>query len=332
MVENKLGRLERVGLRDAWSNEAGGFTPWLAEPENLRLLGETIGIDLELQAREREVGPFRADILCKDTATGDWVLIENQLEKTDHTHLGQLMTYAAGLKAVTIVWIAATFTDEHRAALDWLNEITEERFNFFGLEIELWRIGDSPVAPKFNVVSQRNEWSRTVTDATDRGELSETKLLQLEFWTAFRAYLLSSGSSLRAGKALPQHWIDVSLGRGGTKLSGVASTWDSATGKSCSGELRAEVVLFDRHAKDFFAALEGQRSIIDSEIGEQLHWHNPDNKRMCRIYVRRTADLYDRAQWPTYYQWLRERLETLHRVFSPRVRELSFHEADSDDA
>ncbi len=138
----EFGRLERVELRQVWPHEATAFTPWLAQPENLKLLGDKIGIDLELEAQEANVGPFRADILCKDTLTNQWVLIENQLERTDHTHLGQLLTYAAGLKAVTIVWIANRFTSEHRAALDWLNEITDSGFNFFGLEVELWRIGD----------------------------------------------------------------------------------------------------------------------------------------------------------------------------------------------
>ncbi|MBL8848734.1 MAG: hypothetical protein JNG89_03580, partial [Planctomycetaceae bacterium] len=146
MPSIKLAELQRVELREAWTNEATDFTPWLALETNIRLLSEAIGIDLEVEAQEKSVGPFSADILCKDRATSNWVLIENQLEKTDHTHLGQLMTYAAGLKAVTIVWIASRIRDEHRAALDWLNEITDGAFNFFGLEVELWRIADSPPA------------------------------------------------------------------------------------------------------------------------------------------------------------------------------------------
>ncbi|MDA3857468.1 MAG: DUF4268 domain-containing protein, partial [Roseovarius sp.] len=120
-----LGRLRRVELRNIWQSEAQDFTHWLAREDNLTLLGETLGIDLELEAVEQNVGPFRADILCKDTLSDRWVLVENQLERTDHTHLGQLMTYAAGLDAVTIVWIAARVADEHRAAMDWLNEITD---------------------------------------------------------------------------------------------------------------------------------------------------------------------------------------------------------------
>ena len=131
MTVHNLGRLQQIrDLKKYWEKEATDFTPWLAQEENLALLGDTIGIDLELEAQEKNVGPFRADILCKDTGNGQWVLIENQLEKTDHTHLGQLLTYAAGLNAVTIVWISARFTDEHRAAIDWLNEISNENNRF----------------------------------------------------------------------------------------------------------------------------------------------------------------------------------------------------------
>ena len=135
MNDELLGRLERVDLRTIWTSEPAEFTPWLAQAANLKVLADTLGIELELEAQEKVVGPFRADILCKDTSTDSWVLVENQLERTDHIHLGQLLTYAAGLQAVTIVWLAARFTDEHRATLDWLNSITDESFRFFGLEI-----------------------------------------------------------------------------------------------------------------------------------------------------------------------------------------------------
>src|SRR5215831_18862134 len=196
MTNKSLGRLERVELRDIWLSEASDFTPWLARKENLDILGETLGIDLELEAQERPVGPFRADILCKDIGTDRWVLIENQLERTDHVHLGQLLTYASGLEAVTIVWIAARFTEEHRSTLDWLNRITDESFRFFGLEVELWRIGTSPAAPKFNIVSKPNEWSHSVATAArviDEAELSETRQLQQRYWTTFNLKLDTIG-------------------------------------------------------------------------------------------------------------------------------------------
>jgi hypothetical protein len=187
-----LGRLERVDVRNIWSTEAGHFTPWLARDENSELLGDTIGMELEVEAQEKAVGPFRADILCKNSANDDWVLIENQLELTDHKHLGQLLTYAAGLDAVTIVWVAPNFTDEHRAALDWLNTITDERFNFFGLEVELWRIGTSQIAPKFNVVSKPNGWAKSIkTGAKDlqEGKLTETKQLHWNIGRPFERWL-----------------------------------------------------------------------------------------------------------------------------------------------
>ena len=159
-----LGRLSRVDVREVWPSEAVGFTPWLAQEGNLRLLAETINMQLVLEAREKHVGLFRADILARDVHTGHLVLIENQLERTDHGHLGQLLTYAAGLKAVSIVWVSTPFTDEYRAALDWLNEITNSGIAFYGLEMELWRIDDSAIAPKFNLVSKPNMFSKRVSE------------------------------------------------------------------------------------------------------------------------------------------------------------------------
>src|SRR5262249_15877329 len=155
--------------------------------ENIALLGQAIGLDLEVQSTEKGVGPYSADIFCKDVLTDHPVLIENQLERTDHTHLGQLLTYAAGLEALVIVWVSGSFTDEHLAVLDWLNGITDSRYNFFGLEIELWRIDDSPMAPKFNVVCQPNDWSKAVRQSAAAAASSPTNFqqLHLEFWTQF---------------------------------------------------------------------------------------------------------------------------------------------------
>ena len=160
---------------------------------------------------EKDVGPFRADILCKDTATGDWVLIENQIERTDHTHLGQLLTYAAGLKAVTVVWIAEQFNEQHRAASDWLNEITGEPFSFFGLEIELWRIAGSPIAPKFNAVCKVNDWKKPPPPPS--GDPTEIKLLQQEYWANLRSLLLERKSVVKPQKPLPQHWTNFGVGK-----------------------------------------------------------------------------------------------------------------------
>ncbi|MBZ5572230.1 MAG: DUF4268 domain-containing protein [Acidobacteriia bacterium] len=329
MKVNPLGRFIKVDLREVFASEASDFTPWLAQQENLTLLAETIGIELQLEAQEKDVGPFRADILCKDTSSDNWVLIENQVERTDHTHLGQLLTYAAGLQAVTIVWIAERFTDEHRATLDWLNEKTDEQINFFGLEIELWRIGDSPVAPKFNVVSQPNDWSRTVQAAArETGEITEHKQKQLRFWIAFRDYM-EKNSKIRCQKAYPQHWMNHSIGRTGFHLASIASMWNSATSTN-KPEIRVELTLTGDKAKQHFVALERQREQIEKACGVPLTWHNPTGKNMCRIYTRQDADFLREELWPQQQQWLRETLELFQRVFAPIIQNLDSEVAVSD--
>jgi hypothetical protein len=218
-----LGRLEPVDLRIVWDVESRDFTPWMAREENISLLGHAIGIELEVESTEKGVGPYRADILCKYTASSQWVLIENQLERTDHIHLGQLLTYAAGLEAATVVWVAWNFTEQHRAAVDWLNQITDTRFNFFGLEMELWRIGDSPVAPKFSVVSKPNDWSKVIRQTAEGGGggLSETQQLHLDFWTQFKEFMEERRSPLKVGNPSADHWKNISLGRSAFALSAI---------------------------------------------------------------------------------------------------------------
>ena len=320
MSTRVLGRLQKVDdLRAAWISESAGFTPWLAEPENLQLLGEAVGIDLEFEAQEKNVGPFRADILCKNTLDGAWVLIENQLERTDHTHLGQLLTYASGLETVTIIWIAKRFAEEHRATLDWLNEITNERFSFFGLEIELWKIGDSLTAPKFNVVSKPNDWTHAVQASAKKAEaVSEIKQIQLEFWTTFKKYMEET-SKIRCQKASPQSWMNHSIGRNGFWLISIASTWSSEA-QMYDPELRVEFFVED---KRYFALLEAQRAAIETEIGHPLTWHNLPGTKSCKIYLRKNSDFLDRSQWPRQHEWLRENLEKFYRIFAPRVKQLS---------
>ena len=329
MTSPNFGRLVRVSPRQAWQSEAGGFTPWLAEPENLALLGETIGIELELEAQEKSVGPFRADLLCRATATGDWVLIENQLERTDHTHLGQLITYAAGLRAVTIVWVANPFTEEHRAALDWMNDITDTRFNFFALEIELWKIGDSQPAPKFNVVSKPNDWSKTVGPGPTV-QLTEAQQLQLEFWTAFRGYASEHATSINPTKPLPQNWMNLAIGRMGFRLAAIASLWNSEKEHYDTNEVRAELQIYDRRSNDYFAVLEAEKDKIHEELGFDLKWYNPPNVVSKRIYVRRDADLQNRDTWEELQKWLTIQLDAMKRVFGSQIQRLEVGAESAD--
>ena len=321
MSNKLLGQLEKVNLREVWLSEAGNFTPWLAQEENLELLSKAIGIELELESQEKQVGPFRADILCKDVSNDSWVLIENQLEKTDHTHLGQLITYAAGLNAVTIVWIAERFIPDHRAALDWLNEHTDDNINFFGLEIELWRIGDSPIAPKFNIISQPNDWLRTVQKAASNVEVSEHKQLQQRFWAGFAEFMDQAGSFVKCTKPLPQHWMNISLGKSGFKLAAIVSTSNTITNNK-GPEIRAELVIFGNNAKADFAKVELKKTDVTAKLGFPLIWHNPPNKTMCRIFTRLDSNFLNENEWIEQFTWLREKLEIMHKVFSPLVRSL----------
>ena len=318
-MDTDLDKLEKVELREVWKSESSDFTPWLAQNKNLKLLGKAIGMeDLELTGQEQNIGPFRADIVCRDTADDGLVLIENQLEKTDHRHLGQLLTYAAGLDVVTIIWVSEEFIEEHRAALDWLNENTAETLNFFGLEIELWKIGNSLPAPKFNIASKPNNWTRTIRQ-TAKGEITEIKQLQLEYWTEFKIYVESQSKIIRPQKAAPQHWINTSIGRSDFHLVAIINTQKEiiASYLSISGS----------HAKAHFFLLKEDKENIEKEFEEQLTWRELPTKKESQVKISFSDNNpADRNQWPTQHKILCETLEKFHNVFYKRVKEL-----DADD-
>lgn len=335
MTQQSLGRLEKVNLRDVWSGEATEFTPWLAEKENLDLLGDTLSMVLELEAQEKDVGSYSADIFCKNTADDSWVVIENQLEKTDHSHLGQILTYAAGLSAVSIVWIAQKFTDEHRAALDWLNEISSENAQFFGLEIEVWRIGGSQPAPKFNIVAKPNNWTRSEKSRVQG--LTPNKELQLEFWLGFYEFLSDRKTPIRPSSPRPQNYMDIGLGRAGFQLSAIASLWDSAGGGYSSQELRAELVIKHNSADSFYGHLLSLKPEIEEEVGCKVTWHIPEEGvKVRKIYMQVSTDLWDKEARPEQYGWLALNLEKLRRVFEKYLQNFKDlpgnHVAQSDTA
>lgn len=316
--ESEMGRLERVELRNIWKSEAGDFTPWLANEDNIKLLGDAIGVDLEVEAQEKNVGPYRADILCKDTATGQWVLVENQLERTDHPHLGQLITYAAGLDTVTIVWISRQFTEGHRAALDWLNEKVAEDIRFFGVEIELWRIGSSPTAPKFNIVSKPNDWTKPSGELRSRfkTELTETRKLQLEYWQAFRKFMEGKGSSVRPTKPLPQHWQSFSIGRTGFNLYAVVNVK--------SGRIGVQLVIQGIDAKERYNTIADQREEIEKEAGEQLEWRELPDKKESQINSGwHECHPNDQKAWEKQHEWLFEKLQIFHKTFGERIKAIA---------
>jgi hypothetical protein len=310
-----LGTLEQVDVRAIWPNEATSFTPWLAG-DGFALLADTLGIEMELLGTEQQVSEFKADIVARRTDTPDEhiVLIENQLERTDHGHLGQLLTYAAGKQAATIVWVAREFTEAHRAALDWLNSITAEHFEFYGLEIEAWRIGASPAAPKFNMVVRPNDWSRTAR-VVSPGTFSDLKMLQQEYWEALRQRLIARKSPVKPQKALPQHWTNFALGRSGI--------WMSAAQNSREKWIWATVDMNGPPDKLWFHHLLAQRDAIEAEFGGPLEWDELPGRKSSRIAVyRRNTDSTNQADWPAQHEWLIDQLERLQRVIGKRVRDL----------
>src|SRR3989442_6414464 len=226
-MDKQLGALTPVDLRNLWSNEAADFTPWLAKEANISQLGEAMGLELEVERTEVPVGPYYADILARDSS-GSYVVIENQLGKTDHDHLGKALTYAAVLGADTVLWIAPDFTDEHRKALDWLNDSTED-IAFFGVQVELWSIDNSRPAVKFRVVSRPADIVRQAS-LSKSGELTELRKTQLDWWTAFRDLIAERKLLTSPRSARPQYWYDVPLGRAGLHLSLIASPSDGRLG------------------------------------------------------------------------------------------------------
>ena len=311
-----IGRLTKIEIRELWKGEATDFTPWLATEENIAFLGETIGIELEVQEEEKNVGVFRADILCKDTLTDKFVLIENQLERTDHNHLGQLMTYAAGLDAVTIIWIAKTFSDEHRAALDWLNNITGETVNFFGIEIEVYKIGDSLPAPMFQMVAKPNNWSKSVrSSAKASTELTPTKQLNLEYWEAMRKYFETTGTFLRFQTPQPQHWMNFSVGRSNFHFSTIVSVRDHF--------IRIDLYISGNNAKDQFFKLKNQ---CEDEAGKifngGLNWNELPEAKVSIVELRKSANTSKRSEWQEQHEWFRENLEKMDKFFRPKIKAL----------
>jgi len=319
-MKNRLDRLKKISLKEIWDNEAQDFTPWLAEEKNLELLSETIRTPLELEAQEKDVGPFRADILCKNTEDDSWVLIENQIDKTDHKHLGQLLTYASGLQAVTIVWIASKFTEEHRAALDWLNKITDDDFRFFGLEIELWTIGNSPAAPKFNIVSKPNNWSKTISQAAkniSEGIESETKAMQYRYWQGLIDYLENNGSKLRTQDPRPRHWQTFAVGRSHFYIDATVNTRDSRLGIGLK-------IADKNHAKNFYNLLVLDKEEIEAEMQEKLEWRElPDNTKSEIILFKNNVNLSDDKDWNAQYGWFKTNIEKFDKVFRKRIKKLN---------
>lgn len=306
MSDIKLSKLMRVPLRDVWRHEALDFTQWLALPENIEHLSEVVGVELLETQAEVGVGSgqFHVDIVAIDQ-NGRRVVIENQLEQTNHDHLGKLITYASGLEAEVVIWIVADARQEHEQAINWLNEHTTEKANFFLIQIEAWRIGDSDPAPRFNVVAKPNDWAKVVKQSA-AGSVSDTNLQQLDFWERVRDYGSTDAPTIKRWQTpRPQHWYDISVG---SSQCHIGLTVNSV-------KKQGAVELYIPDNKELFAKLATNRESIESALGLSLEWMELPRKKASRIVVRHDGDFLDPEQSQELLVWLVETANTFSRVF-----------------
>jgi hypothetical protein len=314
-----LGTFGQVDLTKAWPHEDEHFTPWLAQPENMELLGKALNMELEVEAVEHWVGSFRADILARAVDETDHrVIIENQFGRTNHVHLGQILTYIAGIEnAKTVVWIAETIQPDHRAAVDWLNTNTNEEFSFFAIEIELWQIGNSPPAPRFNVIASPNDWTRkTRTGVRHIEEEGQANRVRLAYWASFAEYLKEKGSTFRIRRPNRDHWFSFGVGGRGFHLNATISTDKQRVG--------VELYAPNDTDKSAFHALYVQKDAIEKEFGEQLEWMELPGKKATRIVIYKSGvDPADEKQYPDLHAWMLAKMDRFKSVFAPRIKSLA---------
>jgi len=303
----KLGKLKRIDLREHWKHEALDFTQWLSEKENLEQLGDEVGLDIDLIQTEAGVGKFSVDILAEEETTGKKIVIENQLEATDHSHLGQILTYAAGIEAEYIIWVVREARDEHRQAIEWLNEHTDEKINFFLVKIELWQIGSSDPAPKFLVVSRPNDWTKSVrgTGKTE-ADLTDTKLWQLEFWQQLRTYALNATPPLKLRTPRAQHWYDVAIGRSDCHVALTVML----------NEGRVGCELYIDNSKELYHAFHSNKEAIESSLAlGELSWQELPEKKASRIRAYKEAALSAENR-EEVFAWLVNSTKAFRATFS----------------
>ena len=309
-MRKNLSKLSKVDLRDVWGHEAIDFTNWLSQQENLNSLSEEIGVDIKFLQTEANVGRFNVDILAEEESSGKKIIIENQLEDTNHDHLGKIITYASGYDAEIVIWIVRDFREEHRRAIDWLNEHTDETVSFFLIKIELWQIEGSNPAPKFEIIVSPNEWAKAIKTDVSSGELTDTKLQQLDFWTKFKNYVRSSDTRIRLQTPRPQHWYDVSMG---SSEAHVALTLNSR-----ENLLGCEIYI--NRSKNLFKFLQDKREQIEAEIGEKAEW--VDAAVASRIKIRKQVQgVFNQQEAEIYYTWLYQKTVLFQSVFGKYIKE-----------
>jgi len=310
----RFGKFEAVDIKELWKNEATDFTKWLAEPENISLLTDELGLgEFSEIVTEKRIGNYYADIYAKieDEQNSQTVIIENQLESTNHDHLGKIITYGSGVEASILIWIFREIREEHRRAIDWLNEKTGAELQIFAVKIEAWKIGDSLPAPKFDIICSPNNWANIVKQTQNKNELTNTKLNQLEYWTNFSLYISNTNTKIKARKPQAQHWYDISIGSSKIHISCIVSFKDN--------NIRCD--LYIPNNKELFATLLNKKENIEKELGFELVWEELENKNASRIrYQKNDVDLSNKDNYDSYYNWYIQIAEKYLKVIPKYVR------------
>ncbi|MBQ7171053.1 MAG: DUF4268 domain-containing protein [Clostridia bacterium] len=306
-----LGKLEEIkDLRDVWPHEAIDFTPWLAKEENINLLAEAVGLEITVDEQESPVGDFSVDIFASETGTERKIIIENQLEDTNHDHLGKLITYASGKSADIIIWVVKRAREEHKAAIEWLNNHTDDKIGFFLCEIKLYRIGSSDPAVKFEVVEKPNDWSKEVKKASSG--INATEQARLDYWTAFNEYAFRNTSfagEFKRRKPSTDHWLSFSIGSSACKISLLRLQNESKIG----------VEFCIKDDKSLYSSLFSQKDLIEAEIGFALDWRELPDKKASRILAFQSADLTKQSEWPKQFGWLMDSMVKMKKAFKKYI-------------
>lgn len=307
----KIGMLKEVDIRDLWKHEQYDFSNWLAEPDNITYLNDILGLTLVDVNQEVYVGSYRCDIVAKDETSETKVIIENQLEASNHDHLGKIITYASGLDAKVIVWIVKQAKEEHRSAVEWLNNNTRSGIDFFLLELHAYKIGDSDPAPKFEVVEQPNDFIKSSKTTSSNENLNKSQSERLAFWEQFNSEVVSHGKPFNTRKANTDHWYNVAIGS--------SSCYISITLVNSSSFVGVELTIPDN--KDLFDSLYEKKEEIDSKIGFDMEWERLNEKKASKIIHKIDGlDFENHDNYPVLMDEIIRKVIVLRDVFRKYVK------------
>lgn len=299
-----LGTLKEItDLRSVWPHEALNFTPWVAE--NVDLLADAVGLDITVDETESSVGDFNVDIYASETGTDRKIIIENQLEDTDHDHLGKLITYASGKGADVVIWVVKHAREEHKAAIEWLNNHTDDKIGFFLYEIKLFQIGSSDIAPSFTVVERPNDWSKEIKKTT---AANPTQQQRLEYWQAFNDYAFNNATfskEFNKRKPTTDHWMDFGVGSSACHIGVTQIQKRNSIG----------VELYINNDKDLFKSIYAHKDEVESIMGFELDWRELPERKASRILIEKTVQLDDRDKWNEQFEYIMDVCLKMKKAF-----------------